>query len=344
MTEFNYLVPPKIVEQMTAIFAQYLITQASGINISAQQTLDLPLVPAAALGQAQFIAELELFSRNQERGQLALYSEVGEVFESLSVFVPELIARIDTSGTDATYQNGIDYIAATFNDVKTKLDLHRSSFASFLDALAVVQGTYDLAQKQSAEKLSGEDGEIDTLREKIKSLTAGLDEVNGKIAMGATMKAVKDVELGLEAASAIVELPGIGDLVMDTTFDYVNEAIGDDGDSLAESDKLLKEYSEALLELEGDIAQVAVIAALKANGDRFVTAITQTKSILSQVSDEMSSLVEALQGFKAIDDTAEVTRQLSDGLSFWSLQSQTANALLQAARNIDPVPKSKRYV
>ena len=342
MTEFKFFVSSKIEEQTTALFAQYLTTKASGLSLSGQRTLDLPLVPAAALGQAELVSELNLFARTQERGQLALCSEASEIYDSLSAIVPALLKRIDTSGNDATYRRGIDYIIDTFKDASSVLDRYRSRFGSFRDALAGVQGNYVLAEEQSAEKITGQDGEIGTLREKVKSLAKALDEVNGKIAAGATKKAVKDVELGLKAASAVVGLPGIGDLVMDTTFDYVNEAIGDDGDPLARSDALLKEYAAALLKLRGDIAQVAAVAALKANGDRFVTAIEETASLLGQASDDMANQCAVLQDFKNVTDRAEMTRQLSAGLAFWTAQKETASVLLKVAR-INDVPENKRY-
>ena len=157
---------------------------------------------------------------------------------------------------------------------------------------------------------------------------------------------MKAVEFGLKAGAAVVELPGEGSLVMDTSFELLNKAVDDGRDPLAESDALLREYSNTMLKINHETDQSTVLTALIVNGDRFIRRVddaVQTLDKIADAFDHMANGVGLMAIYSVKSEPSVYHKQFSQAKEFWADVADQATKYDQLIQKNDWTRKEKKY-
>ncbi len=342
-TPSSLLTLPQIGTLMATSFQDYLVMQATGLNIANQPMVQLDLVPTLPQTQALARSHVQDYQDDKSSKHIYIFEQVQAYNNMLQRFAQTLLPY--AQGWDGGDKNSAEQVKHGLTQMcrypitnKEATEQIQNDLKSYHQSITDDRVRYQTDEDSADEKVGGASGEIATLRQHLKELGSSLDEANRRIAEGASRNVVKALETGLKAGMAMVEVPGLADLVVDTAFTYVDDAVGDEGDPLADSDSLVGQYRAALERLADEQAQMGVLATLRLNVERFSRSLDSVIATLDQLGkawNDLAEQIDTLSSYNSAEGPSFFTDQVTQAQQFWQSMSDKAAQYETAITKID---------
>lgn len=329
-------------DRMQQTFSDYLVMQTTCSSVVNQAHLNLGKVPTLSDNQVRITHDVGLYRIQYHAYQLAVFDLVIGYDTLFQAFAEELLAQAkgwDQGGDGQAFKAGLAVLGRTSGYYSKQVGDYVKELDSY-DSLSISKNllVYQNEEAQVLKTYAGSSGDIARRRAELETLSGQMDRANRAIATGAGRQVLKISKIALDVGFAAAEVPGLGSIVVDTVFSFAEDAASDDEAVLRDSKDLIARYQQHLEAILAEQLELAVLATLSLNLDRFLSGVRAMRATMERVSrawDDVSRGLAALGAYNTAPSPNFFADQIRDAQASWASLARKAQDFLNAISTFD---------